>query len=76
MTTIYRSLDIGLEINSDGTFEVCVLQPECGLARNFEGKFSPTGDPELCKEIGEEVYSWISLAVEEAEAIEEEEEDE
>lgn len=63
---IYRSLDIGLAVNSNGDIEVVIQEPESGDQGNLVFSKSDTKE-EIVERIGMEVYDWIDWMKEEFE---------
>ena len=61
---IARSLDIGMLIHEDGMIELTVTEPESGCDTKFEFNYSPDEHPEFDAKIGNELYFWISTAME------------
>ena len=61
---IYRSLDLGLAANGNGDIEVVVKDGESGeqghIVSNCEDK------EWTIRRIGEEVYSWLTLVLDQA----------
>jgi len=55
-----RSLDITIRYNNEN-IEVDVYEPESGEVTQLQAPFSPDEHPEFDKAIGNEIYSWISL---------------
>jgi hypothetical protein len=58
----HLDLDIGIDGNN---IVINVCEPESGETSCFEFPFSPNEHPEFDQAIGREVYSWISLWMEE-----------
>ena len=59
---IYRSLDIGLAVNGNGESEVVVIDPESSTQGNLVFGKADTKE-EIIQRIGEEIYSWLSLMI-------------
>ena len=59
---IYRSLDIGLSVNGNGESEVVVIDPESSIQGNLVFGKADTKE-EIIQRIGEEIYSWLSLMI-------------
>ena len=59
---IYRSLDVGLAVNGNGESEVVVMDPESSTQGKFVFGKADTKE-EIIQRIGEEIYSWLSLMV-------------
>ena len=59
---IYRSLDIGLAVNGNGESEVVVMDLESSIQGNLVFGKADTKE-EIIQRIGEEIYSWLSLMV-------------
>lgn len=59
-TWIYRSLDVGLATNGNGNSEVVVKDNESGEQGNLVFSNIDTKE-EIIQRIGEEVYSWLSM---------------
>lgn len=55
-----RNLNLTIDINQDG-FEVDILEPESGDVKRIKNVFSPDEHPEFNEQIGNEIYSWISM---------------
>ena len=62
-TPIQRELEITVRVNGSD-FEVDVYEPESGEVSQFQFPFSPDGHPEFDPDIGNEIYSWVSLWME------------
>lgn len=71
MKTIEKNLDIGIKLRSDGLITVNVYEPETGDTKSIETFFSPDEHPVFNDELGEEIYSWILLWLDELEDMEE-----
>lgn len=56
-----KNIDLSIEMNSDGFFTVQVIEPESGEFNTIQNYFSPNEHPEFDREIGGEIYSWLSL---------------
>ena len=67
-----RVLEITIEANANGCFDVGVYEPETGDWAPFEFPFSPDEHPEFNEAIGNEIYSWVSMLYDEMESEEEE----
>ena len=63
---INRTLELTIRLNED-TFEVDVYEPESREVAQFQHPYSPDEHPEFDKDIGDKIYSWISLWAEERE---------
>lgn len=63
-----RVLELTIHLNDDD-FEVDIYEPETGECSQMHSQFpfSPDEHPEFDKSIGEEIYSWISLWVDQKE---------
>lgn len=59
-----HSLELTIRLN-EGHVEVDVYEPESGEVVQFEAPLSVNEHPEFDKQIGEEIYSWLSLWAEE-----------
>jgi hypothetical protein len=58
----HLDLDIGIDGNN---IVVNVCEPESGESEQLLFKFDQATPKEFCKKLGSEVYSWISLWMEE-----------
>lgn len=57
-----HKLDITITFSEDRTsFITTVLEPESGLYTEFESPFSPDEHPAFNDDIGNEIYSWLTL---------------
>ena len=61
-----RTLELTIRLNED-TFDVDVYEPDSGKITQFQHPYSPDEHPEFDKDIGDKIYSWISLWAEERE---------
>lgn len=57
---IYRNLEIGLAVNGNGNSEVVVKDGESEIQLNLVFSSDDTRE-EIIRRIGAEVYSWLSL---------------
>jgi len=64
---IYRSLDVGLAVNGNGDSEVVVKDCESGIQGNLVFGNNTDTKEEIIKRIGEEIYSWMSLMMDQME---------
>ena len=55
-----RNLELTIRLNED-SFEVDVYEPESGEIAQMQFPYSPDEHPEFNEQIGQEIYSWISL---------------
>ena len=55
-----RNLELTIRLN-ENDFEVDVYEPESGELTRMQFPYSPYEHPEFNKAIGEEIYSWISM---------------
>lgn len=55
-----RNLELTIRLN-ENDFEVDVYEPESGEIAQMQFPYSPDEHPEFDKAIGEEIYSWISM---------------
>lgn len=61
-----RTLELTIRLNDDD-FEVDVCDPESGEVAQMQFPYSPDEHPEFDQQIGEEIYSWLSLWADEKE---------
>lgn len=61
-----RILDLTLRVG-DERIEVDVYDNESGEIKQIDLPFSPDEHPEFDKQLGDEIYSWLSLMEEEDE---------
>lgn len=61
-----RILDLTLRVG-DGRIEVDVYDNESGEIKQIDLPFSTDEHPEFDKQLGDEIYSWLSLMEEEDE---------
>ena len=61
---LQRTLNLTIRLN-ENDFEVDVYEPETGETVQFQHPYSPDEHPEFDRDIGAEIYSWISLWCEE-----------
>lgn len=59
-----HSLELTFRLDGDHV-EVDVYEPESGEVVQFEAPLSADEHPEFDKQIGDEIYSWLSLWAEE-----------
>ena len=64
---IYRSLDVGLAVNGNGDSEVVVKDCESCIQGNLVFGNNTDTKEEIIKRIGEEIYSWMSLMMDQME---------
>lgn len=64
-----RTLELTIRLNDDD-FEVDVYEPESGEIKQMQSPYSPDEHPEFDKTIGDELYSWISMWMDEADESE------
>ncbi|MGN9098055.1 hypothetical protein [Flintibacter porci] len=62
---VERRLELTFRIDEEHV-EVDVYEPESGEVAQFEAPFSGDEHPEFDQQLGEEIYSWLSLWAEEA----------
>lgn len=61
-----RNLGLTIRLN-DSDFEIDVYEPESGEVAQYQFPYSPDEHPEFDKRLGREIYSWISLWMDELE---------
>lgn len=61
-----KTLDLALKIRNDGEFRIDISDPESGCTAMFHGK-SPEDlrKPETQEQICSEIYSWLTLMLNE-----------
>lgn len=69
---IYRNLEIGLAVNGNGDSEVVVKDGESEIQLNLVFSSDDTRE-EIIRRIGAEVYSWLSLMMDQMDEAEDEE---
>ena len=62
-----KNLEIILQLNKDGKMIVGVYEPESGVCCKIHNVFSPDEHPEFNDQIGNEIYSWLTLMADEME---------
>lgn len=62
-----KNLEITLQLNKDGKMVVGVYEPESGGCCEIHNVFSPDEHPEFNAQIGNEIYSWLTLMADEME---------
>jgi len=65
-----RTLELTIRLNKD-TFEVDVYEPETGDVKQMQFEYSPDEHPEFDVQLGNEIYSWISMWIDAEEGEEE-----
>ena len=60
-----KNLDITIQIKSDNWFNITVHEPESGLTVSGLFPISVDEHPEFDMAIGNEIYSWIQLMLDE-----------
>lgn len=64
MDEFQRSLDLSIQFHTNA-FNITVSEPESGETAQFQFPFSPDDHQEFDSAIGREIYSWISLWLDE-----------
>lgn len=62
---IERELSISIRITDDGRITTTIVEPQSGLITSLYNEYSPDEHPEFDERLGNEIYSWISLWVDE-----------
>lgn len=65
---IDKTLQLTLRLNENGWFDVDIYEPESGSSFQLNYPYCPDEHPEFNEDIGDEVYSWLGIMVEDLEA--------
>lgn len=64
---IEKNLELTLQLDKDGYIIVGVYEPESGRCCKIHNVFSPDEHPEFNDQIGNKIYSWLTLMADEME---------
>ena len=65
---IEKTLQLTLRLNENGWFDVDIYELESGSSFQLNHPYCPDEHPEFNEDIGDEVYSWLGIMVEDLEA--------
>ena len=65
---IDKTLQLTLRLNENGWFDVDVYEPESGSSLQLNHPYCPNEHPEFNEDIGDEIYSWLGIMVDDLEA--------
>lgn len=65
---IEKTLQLTLRLNENGWFDVDIYELESGSSFQLNYPYCPDEHPEFNEDIGDEVYSWLGIMVEDLEA--------
>lgn len=58
---IFKELNLFIRLSEHGEIITTVLEPESGEQTTLYNEFSPDEHPEFNEQLGNEIYSWLSL---------------
>lgn len=58
---LFKELHVFIRLSDTGEIIATVEEPESGEQTTFYNAFSPDEHPEFNEQIGNEIYSWLSL---------------
>jgi hypothetical protein len=58
---IFKELNLFIRLSEHGEIITTVLEPESGEQTTLYSEFSPDEHPEFNEQLGNEIYSWLSL---------------
>lgn len=65
---IEKNLQLTLRLNENGWFDVDVYEPESESSFQLNHPYCPDKHPEFNEYIGDEIYSWLNIMVDDLEA--------
>lgn len=58
---IFKELNLFIRLSEHGEIITTVSEPESGEQTTLYNEFSPDEHPEFNEQLGNEIYSWLSL---------------